>query len=274
MIHLTDQEFHEIYTFVKENYGINLIRKRTLIESRLFSVLNAKGLDNFSDYIKLLKSPYAQGEVTTLINKLTTNHTYFMRENDHFDFLQSVILPNIAKEKNRTKELRIWSAGCSSGEEVYNIVMVIKSFLGAQADTWDYRPLATDISQQVMDKAKLGLYPAEAVRDLPAAWVHSFFLPSKDRGFFQLKSEIIDQVVFKYLNLMEPFHFNRKFDVIFCRNVMIYFDSQTKMELSEKFYDVLKPGGYLLIGHSESIRSDQTKFEYIKPSIYRKGEKT
>lgn len=268
MITLTDKEFLDIVQFVKSNYGIDLTKKRSLIEARMFSVLQEKGLTSFSQYFELIKKKDSL-EITAMINKLTTNHTYFLRESAHFDFLKQIILPGITRDSNR-REIRIWSAGCSSGEEAYTTVMTIEEFLGLKKNQWDYRLLATDISHRVMNKAMEGIYSPESLEKLPAAWQTRYFTKQTD-GNYLLKPEIRDQVIFKYFNLMDRFPYGKPFDVIFCRNVMIYFDQDTKNALIQKFYEVLKPGGYLFIGHSETVRRDKTPFEYIQPSIYRKG---
>lgn len=267
MIRLTDKEFTDMVTFVKANYGINLLNKRQLIESRMYSVLRDKKLENFSDYFNLIKQNDAK-EITILLNKLTTNHTYFMREPAHFEFLKTVILPGIVK-KSSNKEIRIWSAGCSSGEEAYSTVMVIKEFLGFQSSQWDFQILATDISANAMEKAQHGTYDAESLKNLDTSWIRKYFV-LKD-GSYQLKPEVKKEVVFKHFNLMDPIPFLKKFDLIFCRNVMIYFDQTTKNALINKFYDAIKPGGYLFIGHSETVQRDQSKFKYIQPSVYQKG---
>lgn len=269
MIKLTDREFTDIVNFVKQNYGINLSQKRQLIESRMASVLAEKNLSSFSEYFNLIKQKNS-GELTAMINKLTTNHTFFMREPAHFDFMKNTILPKFSTN-NPSKELRIWSAGCSSGEEAYTTVMVMKEFLGAGASSWDTRILATDISEKVMAKAKEGIYPGESLKDVSTAWKTKYFV-QKDTENFALRPEIRAEVIFKYLNLMEPFPpFKKPFDLIFCRNVMIYFDQETKNKLINKFYDALRPGGYFFIGHSETVQRDKSNFEYIQPSIYRKG---
>ncbi len=268
MIHLTDQEFEDIVSYIKSNYGINLINKRQLIEARMFSVLTEKGLTNFTDYFKLIKQNNTN-EVTIMLNKLTTNHTYFMREEAHFDFLRNTILP-VHEKTNAKKDIRIWSAGCSSGEEAYTTIMVIMDYFGLQKAVWDYRILATDISAKVMQEAQEGLYGKESLKNIPLAWEHKYFTKQGSEHYV-LNEEIRKQVIFRPLNLMEPFSFRQPFDLIFCRNVMIYFDQPTRNILINKFYDVLKPGGYLFIGHSETVQRDTSKFIYIQPSIYQKG---
>lgn len=268
MIRLTDSEFQEIVSYIKTNYGINLIHKRQLIEARMYSALTEKGLNNFTDYFTLIKQNNS-AEITNLINRLTTNHTYFMREQAHFDFLKRVILP-LQEKTNRQKNIRIWSAGCSSGEEAFTTIMVMTDYFGMNAKEWDYRILATDISEKAMHGAQTGIYIGDSLKNVPADWVRKYFQPQSG-DFFVLRPEVKNQVIFKKFNLMDPFVSRAPFDLIFCRNVMIYFDQPTRDKLIRKFYDVLRPGGYLFIGHSETISRESSPFRYIEPSIYQKG---
>jgi chemotaxis protein methyltransferase CheR len=268
MVRLNDHEFNDIVTFVKTNYGINLEKKKQLVESRLQSVLLEKGFANFTDYFELIKRNDS-AEITAMLNKLTTNHTYFLREPAHFDFLKNVFLPKQEKT-NLKKDIRIWSAGCSSGEEAFTTIMVMMEYFGMQKSSWDFRILGTDISSKAMQAAQNGLYSTESLKNIPQGWQKKYFTRKQD-DFFELNKEVRDQVTFRTLNLMEKFSFKQPFDLIFCRNVMIYFDQPTKNALINKFYDVLKPGGYLFIGHSETVQRDSSKFLYIEPSIYQKG---
>ncbi len=267
MIRLTDREFHDIVTFVRDRYGINLVNKRQLIEARLYSVLSEKGLSSFSDYFRIIQGNEST-EIVTLLNKLTTNHTYFMREPAHFEFLKQTILPYHDKH-NTQKCIRIWSAGCSSGEEAFTAEMYIQDYFGPQEALWDTRILASDISLKAMEAAKTMLYTEELLKDVPHAWKRRYFIKQKD-GRYALSNEVRDKVLFRRFNLMDRFFFPQPFDLIFCRNVMIYFDQPTKNMLVNKFYDVLKPGGYLFIGHSETIQREASKFQYVQPAIYRK----
>lgn len=268
MIHLTDSEFKDIVEYVRGNYGINLMNKRQLIEARMFSVLTEKGLTNFKDYFALIKQNNSN-EITVMLNKLTTNHTYFLREPAHFDFFKSVILPK-QEQTNHQKNIRIWSAGCSSGEEAFTTIMTMMDYFGPRASGWDFRILATDISEKVMQEAQVGLYGKESLKNVPPEWERKYFVKQGSEHFV-LKDEVKKQVIFKKLNLMDPFSFKMPFDLIFCRNVMIYFEQPTRNTLINKFYDVLKPGGYLFIGHSETVQRDSSPFRYIEPSIYQKG---
>lgn len=265
MIHLTDREFGEFVGYMREHYGIDLGKKRLLIEARLFSVLAEKKIGSFTEYFSLIRGNPAERNV--MLDRLTTNHTYFMREPRHFEFLRERILPEITK-KHPDKCLRIWSAGCSTGEEAYTAVMVMKEWFGPGAD-WDYRILATDLSTRVLSAARQGTYPRESLRSLPRGWEKRYF--RRDGEAFRLSDEVKREVIFRRLNLMEPFPFHHPFDLIFCRNVMIYFNQRTKNELIAKFCDALTPGGYLLIGHSETVQRDTVNLKYIEPSIYQKG---
>ncbi|MBW7573385.1 CheR family methyltransferase [Caproiciproducens faecalis] len=268
MIRLTDKEFMDIVTYIKSNYGINLTNKRQLIESRMQTVLVEKGFKSFTDYFELVKQNKSD-EITAMLNKLTTNHTYFYREPAHFEFLKNTILPRQEKINSR-RDIRIWSAGCSSGEEAYTAIMTMMDYFGLKRTSWDFRILATDISLKAMEAATHGLYGAESLKDIPKVWEQRYFI-NRGENLFELKEEVRNQVFFKRLNLMEPFSFRQQFDLIFCRNVMIYFDQPTKNALINKFYEVLKPGGYLFIGHSETVQRDTSKFLYVEPSVYQKG---
>lgn len=269
MITINDNEFNTLVTFVKQKYGINLEKKRVLIEGRLSNVLRERGLKSFQEYIDLLFKDTSGTEVTNLLNRITTNHSYFMREKEHFDFLSSTVLPYLVQQHQRDKDLRIWSAACSAGQEPYTMAMVIDEYFGAQKSMWDTTILATDVSMKVLETAKKGVYTPDLVKDIPEVWKNKYFSRLPD-GNFQVCEKIRRQVVFRPMNLMDPFVFKKNFDLIFCRNVMIYFDGPTKDRLVDKFYQVTAPGGYFFIGHSEVINRDRTQYTYIKPAIYQK----
>jgi len=210
--------------------------------------------------------------MTLLLNKLTTNHTYFLRENEHFEYMASHVLPYF--EKNcKTKDLRIWSSACSSGQEPYTMAMTIAEYFGTRKVGWDTTILASDISMNALEKAKRAVYTAEEIKDVPEAWRKKYFIDLKN-GSYQVCDAIRKEVVFKTINLMEPFKFAKPFDLIFCRNVMIYFDANTKDNLINKFYDITAKGGFLFIGHSEVINRETARYTYIKPAVYQKrGDK-
>lgn len=270
MITITDKEFKQLAVYIKEHYGINLKdEKRTLVTGRLQNELVQKGFRNFTDYYQYILSDNSGNAINTMVNKITTNHTFFMREQDHFYFFKDYILPLFKKEV-KDNDLRLWSAGCSSGEEPYTLAMIIDEFFGKEKIWWDTKILATDISSRVLEEAKQGVYGTEELSSLPSHWKTSYF-----REFDNEKVILIDkirnEVIYRKFNLMdERYPFKRKFQVIFCRNVMIYFDSETKRELINKFYNSLEYGGYLFIGHSESLGREDTRFKYIMPAVYKK----
>lgn len=269
MLILTDADFVRLYTYVQQHYGINLSHKKQLITSRLTNLLQQKGYQTFTDYVDEIISGRNPEMVSLMLNKLTTNYTYFMREKEHFDFLQNRIMPELARKHSQDRCIAIWSAGCSSGEEPYTISMYLKEYFSKLPGQWDTRILATDISQRVLDAAKNPRYSAESVKDLPTSWQKRYFIPT-EHDTYTVSDSLRNNVIFRSFNLMDPIRFRRKFDLIFCRNVMIYFDQPTKKALVKRFYDATLPGGHLFIGHSESLDKDSCPFSYIAPAIYQK----
>lgn len=267
MLSISDADFYRLADFIQKNYGINLTKKRNLITSRLSVSLLKMGFDGFGPFVDRLLSERRQEDVELVLNKLTTNYTFFMREQEHFSFFRSVILPEMVRRHQRDKVLSVWSAGCSTGEEPYTISMYMKDFLGAEAGAWDTRVLATDISQRVLDTAREGIY--ELPDSVPETWKRRYFLPDKASGRFRVAPAIRDNVIFRTFNLMDPIQFRLKFDVIFCRNVMIYFDQKTKDDLAKRFYTATAPGGYLLIGHSETL-DRSSGYRLLSPATFQK----
>lgn len=264
---ISDADFRRLTGFIQENYGINLTQKRQLITSRLSTSLLKLGFEEFGPFIDRLLSEGRQEDIELVLNKLTTNYTFFLREQDHFSFFLNVILPEMVRRHQRDKVLSIWSAGCSTGEEPYTISMYLKDYLGAEAGAWDTRVLATDISQRVLATAQEGVY--ELPESVPEAWKRKYFLPEKATGRFRVAPAIRDNVIFRPFNLMDPIRFRLKFDVIFCRNVMIYFDQKTKDALAKRFYAATAPGGYLLIGHSETL-DRSSGYRFLSPATFQK----
>lgn len=265
---ISDRDFHRLVDFIQKNYGIDLSKKQQLISGRLSYTIKSKGYNGFGPYIDHLLEKKDPNDVETVINKLTTNYTFFMREQEHYNFFQNTILPDLVKRHEKDRVLSIWSAGCASGEEPYNISMYIKDFLGPDAARWDARVLATDISQQALAKAKRGRYTLPDT--IPPAWRTRFFKPvNAAEGEYEVTQEIRDNVIFQTFNLMDPIRFRLKFDVIFCRNVMIYFNQQTKDELVARFCAATEPGGYLLIGHSETMGRNPG-YRYLAPATFQK----
>ena len=266
-MNLTDEDFSRIVTHIKDEYGIDLRQKRLLVEGRLAYTVRSYGFKSFKEYIDFVLSDRKDEKYISFINKLTTNHTYFMREMEHFDYFMNEILPYIEKTVT-DKDVRIWSAGCSYGHEPYNLAMCIDEYFGERKPMWDLKILATDISSKALTAAKKGIYKDSELYEVPPDWKNKYFTRYDDKHY-QVVDSIRKEVVFKYLNLMEDFNHKKPFDLILCRNVMIYFDAETRAKLIDKLYEETKPGGFLLIGHAENI-SKNTKFEMIKPSIFRK----
>ena len=270
MLKISDNEFDRLVKFMRDNYGINLSHKRTLIEGRLGNMLIERGFKSYDEYLDCCLSDKSGQELDGLLIKLTTNHTYFMREPEHYSFLMSTVLPFAKKVNESNKSMHIWSAGCSSGEEAYTTAMHINEYLGKDKTFWDTRILATDISLKTLAGAQNGIYQTSGLSDLPPGWVDKYFDRINEEKC-KIKPSLRKEVIFRTFNLMEPIPYKKaQFDLIFCRNVMIYFEMDTKIALVKRFFDVLRPGGYLFIGHAESIPREATKYEYIKPAIYRK----
>ncbi|KNY27291.1 CheR family methyltransferase [Pseudobacteroides cellulosolvens] len=267
---ITDKEFLLITDFLKKNYGVRIgPEKKSLVVSRLGSLLKDKGFERFSQLYDYVITDKTGEALVNLVDKLTTNHTFFMRENDHFKFFGDVVLPWM-EQYIKDRDLRVWSAGCSTGEEPYTLSMIMNDYFESKNAQWNTKLLATDISTTVLNKAKTGVYLNEQMESLPTTWKVKYFNKLNGENY-EIKSLIKDNVIFRRFNLMENvFPFKKKFHVIFCRNVMIYFDEETKRTLINKFYDMTEPGGYLFIGHSESIGREQSRYKYIMPAVYRK----
>ena len=269
MIAINMKEFRQLADYIKHNYGIHLKEeKQTLITGRLHNVLSELKLKSFTEYLEYIITDKTGMAAVTLLDKITTNHTFFMRETEHFYFFKDKVLPYLSNTQ-RDKDLRIWSAGCSSGEEPYTLAMLLDEYFGENKVLWDTKVLATDISNGILEIAKKGIYFNDKIASLPAHWRRNYFNKVNNENSC-LIDKIRNEVIYRRFNLMESFPFKKRFNVIFCRNVMIYFDNKTKDNLVEKFYDALEPGGYLFIGHSETINRETSKFKYIMPAVYRK----
>jgi chemotaxis protein methyltransferase CheR len=268
-ISITEKEFWQIVNLLKDKYGINLSQKKNLIVGRLQNHLRRSNFESFSEFFDYVVNDRTGEAITLLINKLTTNYTFFLREIEHFDFFKGTVLQHIVKTE-KSRDMRIWSAGCSSGEEPYSIAMCVADFFGDSKGGWDSKILATDISERVLSLAAEGRYLSESLESLPASWRANYFVRAGGE-YDQVVDRLRREIIFRKFNLMESvFPFKKKFHIIWCRNVMIYFDAQTKKALIDKFYEQTEPGGYLFIGHSESIARSDTKYKYVMPAIYRK----
>lgn len=267
---LSDEDFYKLRDIIYNEAGIKLGDvKKILMQSRLIKRLRELKLDDFSEYHNYLINNY-EVEKINFINAITTNKTDFFRENDHFEFMKNSVLPEF--EKKRENELRIWSAGCSTGEEPYTIAITLfEYFQGRPAP--EFLILATDIDTQVLGKAQEGSYTAEHLADVDSKYLKNYFLRySSDKGdFYRVKDQLKKVVYFRRLNLLQDeYPMKKKFDIIFCRNVIIYFDRETQKKLFDKYHKYLKDDGYLLIGHSENITSITDKFTLAGRTIYKK----
>ena len=266
---ITDTEYSQFQTFIYEQVGITLSGdKKTLIVSRLGKRLRALELSSYQEYLDYVRGDAGQEELTNLLDLISTNKTDFFREPVHFDFLRNTVLPTLTT----SRQVRIWSSASSSGEEPYTIAMTLYDSVPNPAQ-WDFKVLASDISTRVLAKAAAGIYEDERVASLDSDLVRRHFLRGRGdhTSRVKVKPHIAEIVRFRRINLMdESFPIRTALDVVFCRNVMIYFDKETQSRLVQKFFRYLKPGGYLFIGHSESLQWVDHPFTYVAPTIYQK----
>lgn len=265
-LQLTTDHFGKIRHLLHTLCGINLAEgKEALVKARLLKRLRVLSMGSFEDYMHYVEGDSSGRELAMLVDVLTTNKTSFFREMPHFDFLHKNILPTLQK-KNK---LRIWSAACSSGEEPYSIAIQLHDSL-SNLGRRDVRILATDISTTMVDTAQEAIYPEETLADIPDHLKPKYFsrLSTQPPHSYRVVDKVRQLVGFSRLNLMGPWPMKGPFDIIFCRNVMIYFDKATKERLIRRFYDLLAPGAYLFIGHSESLSGISHAYNYVQPAIY------
>lgn len=266
---ITAKEFERFRTLIYNESGISLSnQKQSLLSSRLSKRLHDLGLQTFSDYYDHVMSDPSRDEFTRMLDLISTNKTDFFREPKHFDFLRERILPELAQEKR----IRIWSSACSTGEEPYTIAMTLFDSV-RDPSQWEFKILASDLSTRVLAKAASGTYDEDRFRDVPPDVLQRHFLRGRgeQQGQYKVKPHLAEIIQFRRLNLMdERFPIKTPLDLIFCRNVMIYFDRPTQERLVNKFYRYLKPGGHLFIGHSESLQWVNHPFKSLAPTIYYK----
>lgn len=275
-IDLDDKEFGLFQRLIYDESGISLSSsKKELLKSRLMKRLRQKSLPSFRAYYQYVTEEDRTGEeMVRMLDCISTNLTEFFREIAHFEFLSKTVLPHLVdvKKKRNEKKIRIWSAGCSTGEEPYTLSMVVAEHIKLVRE-WDIKILATDISTRVLAKASEGIYSRERLKNVPVQMLNTYFERAAGnlKDLCQVKESLKKLVVFRRFNLMnETYPFKGQFDFIFCRNVMIYFDKQTQNELILKYYKHLAPDGYLFIGHSESLAGTSHKFKYVRPTVYQK----
>src|SRR5262245_48843875 len=268
-----DEEFNLIRRLAMEHAGIALADyKRNMVYRRVSKRLRVLGLQDVSEYCALLSDPASTGEIQGLINALTTNKTEFFRESHHFEHLATTALPRILRSLNqsRRRRLRLWSAGCSSGQEPYSMAMTLCDSVPDLAQ-WDARILATDIDTEIISKARPGIYGSEDLSSIPPPYRRKFVEPvAGEDGKFRICESVRSRVAFMPLNLHEHWPMHGPFDAIFCRNVVIYFDKPTQCRLFDRFAGILQAGGYLYVGHSESLYKVSERFCPVGQSIYQK----
>lgn len=266
---ISDVEFNNFSEIIYSKTGINLhYGKKPLLLSRLSKILRTKNLSSFKDYLNLVLNDKTNHEMIQLIDAISTNVTYFFREEQHFEFLKSAWYPEYLSSK--AKSINVWSAACSSGEEPYSIAITLHELTGLNIP---FTILASDISTRILARAQRAIYPKIAIEKMTAKQAKTYFQEGKNsaEGYIKVKKEYRDLVRFKQINLMEAEAVKDSFDLIFCRNVMIYFDTKTKEKVVQSLSKKLNTGGYLFIGLSESLSGIKHNLEYIKPAIYRKG---
>ena len=271
---ISAEEFDALRTLIKQWCGIHLREgKQTLVRARLNRRLRVLGLDSFSAYVKHLREDESGQEITALLDAISTNVTSFFREANHFAYVREKLMPRWREEGESGRlRLRIWSAGCSSGEEPYSIAMSLREGLKG-VEGFDARILATDISTDILAAARRGVYAAEMLEHAPEFCTRSYFdavVAGDHAGSFRANEELRSMIKFGRLNLMDPWPMSGPFDAIFCRNVMIYFDPETQARLVARFAALLRPGGILFIGHSESLMGNDCGLANQGPAIYRK----
>ena len=268
----TRKDFDFLRTISNQRTGIVVSDdKYDMFYSRLSRRVRRLGLKSFKDYCDLIREDQDGEETVELVNSITTNLTAFFRENHHFEYLAKSVIPELKTKNNTERKISIWSAGCSTGEEPYSLSMTLSDCLSSMPG-WTVDILATDIDSNVLQRAASAVYPLERVRDISKPTLKKWFYKGKGSrsGMVKLKQEIRNQIKFGQLNLMQNWSVDNQKDVIFCRNVIIYFDKESKIKLIDRFADYLKPGGYLFIGHSESLYKLTDRFELIGQTIYRK----
>jgi len=265
---LTEKHFRRVSQIIYQLCGINLKDgKQALVRARLMKRLRALRLDSFDAYMKYIETEAGKNELGAMVDVLTTNKTSFFREPEHFNFLRDQILPHLIK----ARKLRFWTAACSSGEEPLSLAMLLRENI-PDIDTKDVKILATDISMKMLARAGRAVYTEEMVRDIPGPLLQKYFRQvHQEYGIvWQARDQIRSLIRLGWLNLIDPWPMKGPFDVIFCRNVMIYFDRPTQQRLVQRFWQLLSPGDYLFVGHSEGLSAVSHKFRYVRPAVYRK----
>ncbi len=272
---ISDAEFKALRDLIHQRFGINLTeQKRTLLVGRLQKLMRTRRFSSFQQYIDFLTNDKEEQGLSELVDQISTNHTYFNREKAHFEYFSETALPAVIKrlKQQKRRDLRIWCAGSSTGEEPYTLMMLMMEYLGEDYKNWDAGILATDISDRALTTARAGIYDKDCVDQLPANLRKKYFTPTANKQL-AVREEVKRELTYRRFNLMNTsFPFRKPFQIIFCRNVMIYFDQPTREALVARFHKHSEQGGYLFIGHSETLGRAQTLYNYLQPALYQKGE--
>ena len=267
----TDKDFEKVRNLVKSHTGISLSdAKKDMVYSRLSRRLRSLELEKFSDYCSLVEGG-DDDELIKFTNAITTNLTAFFREDHHFQYLAKTVVPELMKSNIKDRRIRVWSAGCSTGEEPYSLAIALKECIPS-FDSWDVKILATDLDSDVLQTAKNGVYKSERIEGLTSARKRNWFLKGKgdNEGTVRVRPELQEMITFKQLNLLREWPTKGPFDFIFCRNVVIYFDKDTQKVLFDRYANVLKSNSHLFIGHSESLFKVSDRFSLLGQTIYKK----
>jgi chemotaxis protein methyltransferase CheR len=271
---MTTRDFSRLSAYINNAYGIKMPEaKKVMLECRLQKRLAALNMSSYKEYCEYLFSEQGMShEMAHMVDAVTTNKTDFFREPSHFDFLTQHVLPELCEGYNGYKEIKVWSAGCSSGEEVYTLAMVLHEFTEMISGT-DYHITGTDVSLTMLAKAVEAVYTEDRIADIPMWLRKKYLLRSRDKAkqTIRINAETRARTDFKRLNLMDDvYDVHNKFDVIFCRNVLIYFDKATQCAVINKLAEKLKPGGYLFLGHSETVSNMQLSLTPVQPTVLKK----
>jgi len=267
MAHLSNAEFYKYSKFINKHFGINFgVAKKEILESKLNKLMTKNEINSYEDYFNILSESNNKALINDFIIEITVNKTDFFRENNHFDYIKNHT--SLITEKNKrmmkNKEIRAWSAGCSTGEEAYTLAITLQESF----PLLNHKILATDLDTRVLDKAVKGEYSDDIRNSIEKYYLIKYF--KKTGSGLSVCDETKRKVTFRQFNLMNEFPFKKGFDIIFCRNVMIYFDAATQQKLLKKFYDALVTGGLLFIGHSEGITGKELNIRYLQPTVYMK----
>ncbi|TYQ16667.1 UNVERIFIED_CONTAM: chemotaxis protein methyltransferase CheR [Acetivibrio alkalicellulosi] len=268
MRYLSDGMFLKYVSFIYDKFGIHISQdKKDMLQSKILKLIVKNRIESYEEYFRLLTQVRDKETLLEFSSEITVNKTDFFRENNHFEYIKNNVNFIVDNNKRiiRNNEIRVWSAGCSTGEEPYTLGVILQEhFLQGTY----IKILATDLSTRVLKEAVTGVYSPAIKNNIDKYYLLKYF--KKQGSEWKVNENLRRLVTFRLFNLMDDFPFKKSFDMIFCRNVMIYFDSKVQQKLIDKFYDVLVPGGLLFIGHSESLTGKKHKFQYLKPTIYMK----